>query len=368
MDWSDSSGTNIGPPDRAAINGTYNRDLITARANEIVAAHDASKPLFLYLAFQNVHEGCTPLTPKLGMQAPLAYVERYNTTVLDTYKVMGGMLTELDDGVAAVLAALSAKGMADNTLVVFVSDNGGPLEHSTNFPLRGGKHTFYEGGVRVTAFVSGGALPSERRGSTWSGLSHASDWYRTLVEGVAGATVPPDTGPTPVDGFNIFPSLISGSASPRSEVIHQVNNSYFDENCSSIRQGEMKLIRGNPGDNRTISWPQPAAHAVPLGRSGAVIEPGTDHVRSTVINGVVPGRCRPLCLFNLTEDLNESHNLAHQPRYAALVASMLARLDEVGAAAPPQGYLWPDPADWRRNLQLRCAHSQQSGTVQPVDY
>jgi arylsulfatase A-like enzyme len=367
MDWSDSSGTNIGPPDRAAINGTYNRDLITARANEIVAAHDASKPLFLYLAFQNVHEGCTPLTPKLGMQAPLAYVERYNTTVLDTYKVMGGMLTELDDGVAAVLAALSAKGMADNTLVVFVSDNGGPLEHSTNFPLRGGKHTFYEGGVRVTAFVSGGALPSERRGSTWSGLSHASDWYRTLVEGVAGATVPTDTGPTPVDGFNIFPSLISGGASPRSEVIHQVNNSYFDENCSSIRQGEMKLIRGDPGDNRTRSWPQPAAHAVPLGRSGAVIEPGTDHVRSTVINGVVPGRCRPLCLFNLTEDLNEAHNLAHQPRYAALVASMLARLDEVGAAAPPQGYLWPDPADWKRNLQLRCANSKQSGSVQPVD-
>jgi len=52
---------------------------------------------------------------------------------------MGGMLSELDDGVADVVDALTARGMLDDTLVVFVSDNGGPLEHSTNAPLRGGK-------------------------------------------------------------------------------------------------------------------------------------------------------------------------------------------------------------------------------------
>jgi hypothetical protein len=65
---------------------------------------------------------------------------------------MGGMLTELDDGVFNVINALKSKGMWNDTLLIFVSDNGGPLEHSTNAPLRGGKHTFFEasrGGMKA---------------------------------------------------------------------------------------------------------------------------------------------------------------------------------------------------------------------------
>ena len=64
---------------------------------------------------------------------------------------------------------------------VMVSDNGGPLDHATNDPLRGGKHTYWEGGVRVAAFISGPALltaglPKQRMGSSWDGMAHSSDW------------------------------------------------------------------------------------------------------------------------------------------------------------------------------------------------
>ena len=81
--------------------------------------------------------------------------------------------------------------MYDNTLIVVVSDNGGPLDHATNYPLKGSKHTFWEGGLRVEAFISGGALPSSLHNTTWDGLLHASDWYLTLTEGVAGVSVNP---------------------------------------------------------------------------------------------------------------------------------------------------------------------------------
>ena len=81
--------------------------------------------------------------------------QRYNTTVLDTYKVAGAMYTELDSGIQTVIDALAVKAMWDNTVLIFVSDNGGPLDHCTNEPLRGGKHTFFEGGVRVMSFISG---------------------------------------------------------------------------------------------------------------------------------------------------------------------------------------------------------------------
>jgi arylsulfatase A-like enzyme len=122
QDWSDNVGDSLGPGDRVGRNGTYNRNLLSGRAASIVAAHDASAPLFMYLAFQNAHEGCAR-PDKLGMQAPLSSVELYNTTILDTYKLMGAMLTELDYGVKEVVDALKAANMYQDTLIWFVSDN-----------------------------------------------------------------------------------------------------------------------------------------------------------------------------------------------------------------------------------------------------
>jgi arylsulfatase A-like enzyme len=181
QDWSDNAGAALGPGDRLARNGTYNAELLTARAEALIRAHNASQPLYLYLAYQNVHEGCAR-PDKLGMQAPLGAVAAYNTTELDTYKLMGAMISELDAGVGRVVAALRAAGLFDDALIAFVSDNGGPLEHATNAPLRGGKHTFFDGGLRVEAFLSGGAVPPNLRGTTWDGLAHASDWYLTLLQ------------------------------------------------------------------------------------------------------------------------------------------------------------------------------------------
>ena len=87
-----------------------------------------------------MHDGCTGATFKgLGKQAPLGTVELYNRTVLDTYKVAGAMYTELDRGIQTVIDALQEKRMWESTVLIFVSDNGGPLDHCTNSPLRGGK-------------------------------------------------------------------------------------------------------------------------------------------------------------------------------------------------------------------------------------
>ena len=110
--------------------------------------------------------------------------------------------------------AFERAGLWANTLVVFASDNGGPLDHTTNSPLRGGKHTFWDGGVRVVSFVSGPLLPAARRGTRFEGLAHSSDWYATLVEGVAGGVLPPSTGPTPPDSLNLWPAISQGLARP----------------------------------------------------------------------------------------------------------------------------------------------------------
>merc|ERR1719440_1737225 len=134
------------------------------------------------------------------------------------------MVTELDWGIGNVTHALKDAGMWDNTVIVVVSDNGGTIGH--NFPLRGVKDTFWEGGIRAEAFVYSELLPKSVRGTVWPGLAHASDWYPTLVEGLAGLKITEETGPLPVDGFNLWPALRSGGASPTNEVITQVQNDY----------------------------------------------------------------------------------------------------------------------------------------------
>lgn len=143
------------------------------------------------------------------------------------------MVTELDYGVGNVTNAFKAAGQWANTVLFLVSDNGAQLDHGYNSPLRGGKHTFFEGGVRVACFISSPLIPEARQGTVWTGMAHSSDWYLTVFVGMAGGALPSNqssTGPRPPDGFNLWPALLSGGASPRNEVVHQVDNSHFSAN------------------------------------------------------------------------------------------------------------------------------------------
>jgi arylsulfatase A-like enzyme len=124
-DLSNNTATKISPA-AAGLNGTYNTRLLANEAARLVTEHDVTTPFFMYLAFMAVHDGCTSKTSPfsgLGKQAPLATVDLYNTTVLDTYKVAGAMYTELDSGVQTVIDALQANGMWDSTVLIFVSDS-----------------------------------------------------------------------------------------------------------------------------------------------------------------------------------------------------------------------------------------------------
>ena len=114
-----------------SVNGTYDQVVFTQRAVKHI--HDIAgtgDPLFLFLAYHNVHDACTKDRFTAGLNAPLVTVMLYPTTKLDTWKVQAAMTTELDYGVANVTAALRSTGMWDTTVMIFVSDNGGPLDHS----------------------------------------------------------------------------------------------------------------------------------------------------------------------------------------------------------------------------------------------
>ena len=92
------------------------------------------------------------------------------------------MMTALDESVANITDALRARALWANTVLLVVGDNGGPtFEGHSNHPLRGGKLTFFEGGVRPLAFLASPLLPPAVRGGWFNGSLHETDWAATFL-------------------------------------------------------------------------------------------------------------------------------------------------------------------------------------------
>ena len=91
-----------------------------------------------------------------------------------------GMARFADEAIQNVTQALKARGMFNNTIMIVTTDNGGSYDNGNNYPLRGAKYDYFDGGVRGSAFVYSELLPESVRGSTYEGLMHISDWYPTI--------------------------------------------------------------------------------------------------------------------------------------------------------------------------------------------
>ena len=89
------------------------------------------------------------------------------------------------------LPRCGAQGIANDTILIYLSDNGGPLGYgSYNWPLRGGKASFWEGGMRShTIFVWPKKLKADLVGTTYNGLVHVTDWYPSLVKAAGGRSL-----------------------------------------------------------------------------------------------------------------------------------------------------------------------------------
>lgn len=204
----------------------YSTGLLGREAAKIVREHDLSKPLFLYVAFNATH---SPL------QAPPEYVDRYKDIPDRDRRLKAAMTACMDDQVGALAAEIEKRGMREKTLFIFSSDNGGPTgrgQGALNDPLRAGKATLYEGGLRVNAFAS---WPGRiKAGSIVNEMLHMVDWYPTLLK-LAGAS--PEQK-LPLDGRDAWAAIADGKPSPRDEILHNVEPSR-----GALRKGPWKVVQ-----------------------------------------------------------------------------------------------------------------------------
>merc|ERR1712178_516809 len=145
------------------------------------------------------------------LQVPKYWVKLINQTTvehggkeIDTQNrhLLMAMTTYLDQTVRRLTDALKAKGMWDNTLIAFTTDNGGPIYEpgsANNYPLKGGKYSDFEGGVRTNTWISGGFIPQESRGRIHNGIVSIADWYVIFSE-LAGVD-PEDTESEKANGW-----------------------------------------------------------------------------------------------------------------------------------------------------------------------
>ncbi|XP_013381197.1 UPF0489 protein C5orf22 homolog [Lingula anatina] len=143
------------------------------------------------------------------------------------------MMSVIDEGVANITKALTDSGIMDNTFFLFLSDNGGQYGSGNNYPLRGAKSTFFEGGMRTPAFVSGGLL--KKKGYTHNGLFHIADWTPTILS-LAGGDV---TGEN-LDGIDMTKTVLEGANSSRDEIIHFLSQRNLPDSPPVRQQGVIR--------------------------------------------------------------------------------------------------------------------------------
>ena len=163
----------------------YTTDLLADESVRLIERHDAARPLFLYVPFNAVHS---------PFQAPQSYIDQYRHIQAKNKRIYAAMVTSMDDAIGQIVSALDKRGIRQNTLIVFCSDNGGVASVSDNGLLRGQKAELYQGGVRVPAVVVWpGVL---KAGAVVDEPLHIVDMFPTLLK-LAGSTL---EQPLPLDG------------------------------------------------------------------------------------------------------------------------------------------------------------------------
>ncbi len=198
-------------------------EAFSREAEAFIARHRA-QPFFLYLAYNAVH---SPL------QAPDAYLARFAHIADVQRRIFAAMLAQLDDGVGRVLARVRAEGIEERTLIVFLSDNGGPTREltSSNAPLRGEKGQLLEGGIRVPLLLQWkGRAPASR---VEPRLVSSLELFPTAVVAAGGKPA------ANLDGVDLLPRLGEPPGKPiRAQHYWRVGPQ------AALRAGDWKLHRG----------------------------------------------------------------------------------------------------------------------------
>ena len=262
-------------------NGTYDATNYKSDLTDIFNSHNTEDPIFLYLPLHNVHG---------PFEAPQDWLDIYpKNSTCDRRRTYQAMVSVADNVTGHVVQLLKKKGMWENTLFVVSADNGGAACMGSNYPLKGSKGTFFEGGVRALAFASGGLIPDKMKGKSTDGFIHIADWYTTFCNLAGVDSSDSGSGKFDVDGMDVWP-IITGSNSTTPH--HEIVLGYEFNSRGAIISGNYKLIVGSQGDSCDHLMWSPLDYPCKDGPKGK--------------------DCNPNCLYDIVNDPGEKNDLSDQ--------------------------------------------------------
>ena len=343
--------------------GMFSSQDIAEEAKDILDAHGEKDPLFMVLAFQAVH---SPIVFDAENADPACFDGRFP---LPARSQLCTMVKGMDNAVGQVVDKLKEKNMYDNTVIIFLSDNGGQNFQSSNAPFKGSKSTLLQGGVRVPAFVHAPGRLNEV-GISKGGYIHAVDWFQTILklskgtkskrfegkedvdrfergegegegegkgegEGESESEDGGEDGDVIIDGKDMWKFISEKKKSPRKElllnidplcIIQAVQPQIFTVGPhAALISGDWKYYEGDPGS---------LFYGNCFLGDGKTIPGGTLEYLCTF-----PLNSDGVALVNLKDDPYEEVNVADD--YPHVVAKMREKMEEYREGlVEPQ---WPDP-------------------------
>lgn len=239
---------------------TYLTDMLTDKATSFIK-ENTNKPFFMYLSYNAVH---------VPMQGKKELIDRFAFIQDKGRRAYAAMMASLDDGVGKVLTTLKENKLDDNTIVIFLNDNGGPsVNSSDNGPLRGNKGSVWEGGIRIAFMMKWpGHIPEN---IIYKNPVSSLDILPTSIAAANGK----QAGNKKLDGASLLPYLNKNNTSMPHETLF-----WRRGDGAAVRAGKWKLIR----------------------------------IKSD-----------PVLLFDLDKDISEAANVAN--RYPEIVKDLMAKLD-----------------------------------------
>lgn len=298
--------------------GEYLTERLTDESVDFLESRDGEEPFLLYLSYYNVHTPIQPYEKRIDHYRKKAeemfpgeappYLDEHGaaTRPRQDDPEFASMVAAVDDSVGAVLDSLEEQNLADNTVVIFFSDNGGlstrpkgpdgkvKAASTNNDPLRAGKGWLYEGGIREATIVR-----------------------------APGVTEPNSVSDEPVVSMDFFPTMLDLAGLPLQPDLHADG-----ESLVPILKG------GEWSEPRTLYWHYPHYHGSGW-KPGAAIRDGDWKL-------VELWEWDKVELYNLAEDIGEENNLADEmpEKVEKLQKKLEEWQDELGAQMPEPNPKW----------------------------
>ncbi|KAI4454939.1 arylsulfatase [Holotrichia oblita] len=346
--------------------GQYATDLFTHRAIKLITTHDYKKPLFLLVSHLAPHTGkYDEKADNTVLEEKSAYeMNRKFSYISDVRRRRyADIVNSVDESVGDIVDALSTRGVLRNTIILFMSDNGGQTfgmheNFASNWPLRGLKFTHFEGGVRGTAVFYSDKLM--RKGRMNDNLIHITDLLPTFYKAAGGD--PDNLGE--IDGINQWETILKEEPTKREELL--INIDEVENHVGMLSyQGRYKYINGTIYNNTYDGYhgaigrgkENPKYNISAVLQSHANVALAHLSFHRLTADGIVKTRkylqsrdCRQLlptnlncspCLFDLWMDPCETKNIAlEQP---TILTNSIRRIDQFWKHLVPQQNKAVDP-------------------------